>query len=88
MVGAGESGLSEEEIKELNRRQRKILRLLRKVSEAGEDEDVSQEESDLDYQLGTARKSELEELREKMTEEQERALYKFQQQYQDRGRGR
>jgi hypothetical protein len=73
---------------DLSSSQEKILRLLRTIRKAEKDEDVSKEESNLDYKLGTTHSKEIEELREKMSEEQEQALDRFQQQYQERSRGR
>jgi hypothetical protein len=73
---------------DLSSSQEKILRLLRTIRKAEKDEDVSKEESNLDYKLSTTHSKEIEELREKMSEEQEQALDRFQQQYQERSRGR
>jgi hypothetical protein len=72
----------------LSSSQQKILRLLRTIRKAEKDEDVSKEESNLDYKLGTTHSEEIQELREKMNEEQQKALDRFQEQYQERSRGR
>jgi hypothetical protein len=72
---------------DLSRSQKKIKELVEAIDAAGDGEDVSREIDDLDYRLSITRGTEIEELRESITDKQREILDKMQQE-RDRGFGR
>lgn len=78
--GGGSSG-------DLSRSQKRIKELVEAIDAAGDGEDVSREIDDLDYQLSITGETEIEELRESITDKQREILDKVQQE-RDRGFGR
>jgi hypothetical protein len=78
--GGGSSG-------DLSRSQKKIKELVEAIDAAGDGEDVSREVDNLDYRLSITKETEIEELRESITDKQREILDKVQQE-RDRGFGR